>query len=870
MSNKTTVKIKINEKDMSNIKILKNLVPDELVKTDVAVAVAGSIDAGKCFGLGTKIMMYTGVLKNVEYIKIGDILMGDDSTPRKVLETHKGNGQLYKIIPENGESYIVNGKHILALKYSNINNIQYQEKIKKYCVCYTTFENNIPVRKTKFFDVLGREQKDKVYTKAVNFLKNKYYKFSTNNIIEISVEKYINLEKSQQNILKWFRVGVEFSDKMVPIDPYVIGYWLGNEISGSNNSRTNQKIINYNMEYFRQEKMLEKYNKYIPDIYKYNSRENRLKLLAGLIDSNGYYDKEIDMYYFIVLKEYEKLFDDIKYLIQSLGFLVLDYDKEIMHANVKNSHTMINTHIFEFSGNGQGEIPCLLENKKTTSKYSKNNTETKIRIEKVEIGEYYGFETDGNHRFLLGDFSVAHNSSLIGVLFSNELDDGNGSARSVVARHRHELDSGRTSDVSTKMLYCGNGKAITLIDLCGHEKYLKTTTHGITGQFPDYAVVIVAANRGILKMTKEHLGILFYMQIPVIIAITRVDIAPTEIYNNTVRSIKTMCKFYNKTPEFINSLSELSLNKEELNNKELDCIPRVKNLTKILHNTCDHIPVITISNKTGYYVNVLKQILYNLHPRKLWDASYMDGSVFYIDSVFNPPGIGLVLSGIVKGKTISVGDTVLFGPLGKEFIQIRIRSMHNNCKQNITELQDHERGCIAISVIGKQELSREMIHNGMIIVSDNKLVNNVCFRFKAEVEVLHHSATIGTGYSPVIHLGPIKQSARITNIEQIIYKKTLSESNKYDSNNNDNPVDKLTIRTGDKAIVLFKFKFTPEFIEHGVTFFFSEGTTRGVGKITGIVPMTEDLDAVSDPTKHKKSKKYKRSSKRNKEKSNVV
>lgn len=821
MSKKTNIKVKISENEMSNIKTLKNFVPSELVKTDIAVAVAGSIDAGKCFGKGTKIMMHTGNFKNVEEIKQGDILMGDDSTPRKVLETHKGRGQLYKIIPENGNSYIVNGNHILSLKWSRKNYIQYDKKNNRFIIHYYKINNNCPIEKTIVFNIKNRT-KEQVFEEAQIFLKYKKSKLNNGDIVEISVEEFIKLNQIQQNNLKWYKVGVEFPEKQLPLDPYILGYWLGRQYKKQNNFVHLLKQLNLIK------------NKHIPDLYKYNSRKNRQSLLAGITYSCGQYNISKNTYQLTIPKKYGKLIDDVLYLIKSLGFP--EYYKKSVSPN---------KYELEFSD----QIP------------NKNNISTKIKIIKYNIGDYYGFETDGNHRFLLGDFSVAHNSSLIGVLFSGELDDGNGLARNLVARHKHEIESGRTSDISTRMLYCGNNKAVTLIDLCGHEKYLKTTTCGITGQFPDYAVVIVAANRGILKMTKEHLGILFYMQIPVIIAITRADIAPTEIYNNTVRGIRAMCKMYNKTPEFINSLSELTFDKEKLLNKETECISKARDLAKVLQNTCDHIPIITLSNKTGYYVNVLRQLLYNLEPRKLWDASNLDGSVFYIDSVFNPPGIGLVLAGICKGKTIFTGDTVYLGPFGKEFIPIRIRSMHNNSRQIITELYDHERGCIAISAIGgKQELSRNNIHRGMIIISNNKLINNVCYRFRAEVEVLHHSTTISTGYSPVIHLGPIRQSARIVNVEQLILKNDLSEIQLPSDD------EKLTIRTGDKAIVTFKLKCKSEFVENGTIFFFREGTTRGVGKVIEVIPITEDNDAIPDSVKFRKAKGIKKYSKKNKSK----
>lgn len=48
---------------------------------------------------------------------------------------------------------------------------------------------------------------------------------------------------------------------------------------------------------------------------------------------------------------------------------------------------------------------------------------------------------------------------------------------------------------------------MTFIDLCGHEKYLKTTMFGLVGLLPDYAMIGVGANMGITRMTKEHLGI---------------------------------------------------------------------------------------------------------------------------------------------------------------------------------------------------------------------------------------------------------------------------------------------------------------------------------------------------------------------------
>ena len=116
-------------------------------------------------------------------------------------------------------------------------------------------------------------------------------------------------------------------------------------------------------------------------------------------------------------------------------------------------------------------------------------------------------------------------STLIGTILSNKLDDGNGSNRAFVSAHKHEIKSGKTSSIAVHSLkkYQDN-KSIIMIDLCGHEKYLKTTLYGIMGYYPDYAIVIIGGNRGMLKMTREHVKILHHLKIPIILVITKTDI----------------------------------------------------------------------------------------------------------------------------------------------------------------------------------------------------------------------------------------------------------------------------------------------------------------------------------------------------------
>jgi translation elongation factor EF-Tu-like GTPase len=69
-------------------------------------------------------------------------------------------------------------------------------------------------------------------------------------------------------------------------------------------------------------------------------------------------------------------------------------------------------------------------------------------------------------------------------------------------------------------------KIVHLLDMCGHEKYFKTTLHGLTSLFPDYCLIIIGANMGISRMTKEHLGVAHALGLPIAIVFTKIDLAP--------------------------------------------------------------------------------------------------------------------------------------------------------------------------------------------------------------------------------------------------------------------------------------------------------------------------------------------------------
>ena len=424
----------------------------------------------------------------------------------------------------------------------------------------------------------------------------------------------------------------------------------------------------------------------------------------------------------------------------------------------------------------------------------------------------------------------AGKSTLIGVLTTGELDDGRGKSRNNILIHPHERDTGRTSNITyNPIIYKftqdgvylnavpnglkniknnknikildndytekGKRKTVSFVDLAGHEKYLKTTLYGLTGLFPDYGLLVINANAGITRITKEHLGILLYLRIPIIITITKIDFAPVEVYKNLLDRIKKLIKNSGFNRIVYN------INNDDDTDKYLEMI----NITDVINL----IPIISVSNKEGTNINNLHNILINLKKRRNWLLN--DGTIVYLDAKFNIPNVGIVVSGTVKGNMVNVKQKMYLGPFNGNFKEVIIKSIHNNVRENVDKIENNCNGCFAIKGI-KDTINRGQIKKGMVLIDSlEKYENNISNKFKAKIDVLHHSTSIRNGYSPVIHCGPIRQTALMV----------INEEKK--------------LRSGDKEIVIFSFKNHPEFLEKNNIFFFRDGNTKGVGEILEIL-----------------------------------
>lgn len=396
----------------------------------------GPAGVGKCLHPCTPVMLYNGCLKKAKEIKPGDILMGDDNTPRNVINIAKGNDIMYKIIQDNGDDYIVNSEHIISLKLATPFIEKWLEKKKQYKLIW--FEKN------KMKQLLLSVQPKNNDINQKNFsTKENAHKFLQNfkkiliddnlsnkkgDICDIEIKDYINKQYDWKHAYKGFKCNriTCWRKKNVELDSYMLGYWLGNgSKNGIHMAINDNEILNKNLNWTQDKNTIKYkakmynnsqdhffqiikkynllYNRHIPNHYKVNDVETRMKILAGFLDADGYLNKHN---VFEFTQKSKQLFDDIIFIVRSLGLTVSIKKPIKIHGVIYYKANIY--------GNGIEEIPTKIYRKKSGKYvYCENPLLYKIKVEKLERGDYCGFEIDGNKRFLLGDFTITHNTSCI-------------------------------------------------------------------------------------------------------------------------------------------------------------------------------------------------------------------------------------------------------------------------------------------------------------------------------------------------------------------------------------------------------------------------------------------------------------------------
>lgn len=333
-----------------------------------------------CHIKGTEVLMYDGLIKNVEDIVVGDILMGDDNTPRVVKELYSGTDQLYKITLSNGDYQIVNSHHPVYFKrYSRKHNV------------YTEHTLTAP----ELLEVKGLSKGYYIPKATI------YFPYTP-----VAINPYF--------LGLWLGDGDSTRLDIANKDPEVLN-WLLNNYEGTiraSNQSDSCKIFHISKVAHVYNRLFLEYNlynnKHIPQDYKINAPEIQLQVVAGLIDTDGTYDSKKN--FFEITQRYDRkhILEDVKFMCESNGL-------ECSLSTRKGSGKKPGILHYRLRISGDlSIIPTKINRKRGiySAPYRSrlNWCDYTFKVEPYGKGEYYGFTVDKNHLFVLGDLTVTHNT----------------------------------------------------------------------------------------------------------------------------------------------------------------------------------------------------------------------------------------------------------------------------------------------------------------------------------------------------------------------------------------------------------------------------------------------------------------------------
>lgn len=388
--------------------------------TGQIVGFIGPSGIGKCLGAGTPVLMYDGSVVPVEDVQPGDLLMGPDSEPREVQNLSRGIGKLYEVTPVKGMPYVVNEQHILAVVDGTT-----KQLIKR----------------------------------------------------EISVADYLKKSKWFKQQCRGYRTAIAFQNREVPIEPYFLGLWLGDGHSANTRISTADPEIVEFLQHFanmtgaklskietgdsicgmycihndwgREGSLLRGLrdlgvlrNKHIPMSYKINGRYVRRHLLAGLMDTDGEYLKSANCFTFTSALQH--LAEDVAFIARSLGLAA--YVQPFIGSCHYKGRKISGLYFKVIISGNVDMIPTRIARKRPRKRQqAKNALHTGINIKEYGTGQYFGFELSGDGLFVLGDFTVAHNSTLFRIMAGLEKPS---SGRVVLDNQDHPVEAGQVGVVA--------------------------------------------------------------------------------------------------------------------------------------------------------------------------------------------------------------------------------------------------------------------------------------------------------------------------------------------------------------------------------------------------------------------------------------
>ncbi len=230
---------------------------------------------------------------------------------------------------------------------------------------------------------------------------------------------------------------------------------------------------------------------------------------------------------------------------------------------------------------------------------------------------------------------------------------------------------------------------------------------------------------GVLRMTKEHLAIALALKVPVFVCVTKIDIAPVHVYEQTLTHLQKLLKSpgAKKLPVLVKSMDEVTLAAQNIINDRV-------------------VPIFSLSNVTGKGLELLRSFLNLVPSRRNWREHMDKPAEFTIDETFVVPGVGTVVAGTVMSGSVRIGQVLNLGPdSGGKFVKAQVKSVHYK-RTPVKRVVAGQAGSLAL-----KKIKRSYVRKGMVLL-DSSVKAGASYEFEAEVLVLTHGTTIREGYEP--------------------------------------------------------------------------------------------------------------------------
>jgi len=315
-------------------------------------------------------------------------------------------------------------------------------------------------------------------------------------------------------------------------------------------------------------------------------------------------------------------------------------------------------------------------------------------------------------------------STLLGTLSTGTLDNGQGSSRLNLLKHRHELATGVTSSVAQELVgyrdnnifnyshdgieswidihdFTKDGRLVFLLDSGGHPRYRRTILRGIVGWAADWTLLCIGADdmeagsesghsassddiSGV-DLSKAHLDLCLNLDLPLVVVITKLDLANRSALQRTLGKVLSSLKAAGRRPKILQPDQSSNHDLTEIPGKDIDSVGAVISAINEAGNLQSIVPIVLTSAVKGRGIGLIHALLQGLPlPPPPTSRDYIGhalnpeqpASLFHIEDRYSLPAafgsltpnpaqpmdMGTVVAGYLRFGSLSVGDKVVIGP----------------------------------------------------------------------------------------------------------------------------------------------------------------------------------------------------------------